>query len=80
MVGNRNDAGWVTLSAPTPRVDQPLEAVLSDPDGDTADVVWRWEMLHRPEQLDTNPRRHHQHLHTHPQPMIQYLRVTATYR
>ena len=43
MVGNRNDAGWVTLSAPTPRVDQPLEAVLSDPDGDIADLSWRWE-------------------------------------
>ena len=40
---NRDDPGWVTLSAPTPRVDQPLEAVLSDPDGDIADLNWRWE-------------------------------------
>ena len=31
MVGDRNDAGWVTLSAPTPRVDQPLQAVLIRP-------------------------------------------------
>ena len=43
MVGNRNDAGWVTPSAPTPRVDQPLQAALSDPDGDIADLSWRWE-------------------------------------
>ena len=43
MVGDRNDAGWVTLSAPTPRVDQPIEAVLSDPDGDIADLSWVWE-------------------------------------
>ena len=40
---NRNDAGWVTPSAPTPRVDQPLQAALSDPDGDIADLNWRWE-------------------------------------
>ena len=43
MVGNRNDPGWVTPSAPTPRVDQPLQAALADPDGDITGVVWVWE-------------------------------------
>ena len=40
---NRNDPGWVTPSAPTPRVDQPLQAALTDPDGHIADLNWRWE-------------------------------------
>ena len=40
---NRNDPGRVTLSAPTPRIGQPLQAALADPDGDIADAAWKWE-------------------------------------
>ena len=42
-VADRNDAGWVTLSAPTPRVDQPLHALVSDPDPGLTDPTWKWE-------------------------------------
>ncbi len=41
-VANRNDIGHLTLSAPTPRAGQPLQAVLADPDGAT-NVAWVWE-------------------------------------
>ena len=43
LIGNQNDPGWVTLSSPTPRVDQPLKATVSDPDGDITDRAWKWE-------------------------------------
>ena len=42
-ITNQDDLGWVTLSAPTPRVDQPLHAVLADPDGDITTITWKWE-------------------------------------
>ena len=41
-IANRDDTGRLTLSAPTPRSGQPLEAVLVDPDG-VANVSWVWE-------------------------------------
>ena len=42
-IGNVDEDGWITLSAPTPRVDTPLEAAVADPDGEITDVVWAWE-------------------------------------
>ena len=42
-IGNVDEDGWITLSAPTPRVNTPLEAAIADPDGEIADVVWSWE-------------------------------------
>ncbi len=41
-IANRDDTGHLTLSAPTPRSGQPLEAVLVDPGG-VANVSWVWE-------------------------------------
>ena len=42
-VGNVDEDGWVTLSAPTPRTGTPIEAAVSDPDGGIGDIVWVWE-------------------------------------
>lgn len=42
-VNDRNDPGAITLSAPTPRVDVPLHALLEDPDRDVGDVAWVWQ-------------------------------------
>ena len=41
-VANRDDTGYLTLSAPTPRAGQPLASVLVDPDGVT-NISWVWE-------------------------------------
>ena len=79
LIGNGNDAGWITLSAPTPTVDRPLEVVLTDPDADITAITWKWEKspdrttwtaitdattnIYTPTSSDTD----------------HYLRVTATY-
>ncbi len=42
-ITNVDEDGWVTLSAPTPRVGTPLEAAVADPDGGIGDIVWLWE-------------------------------------
>ena len=78
-VGNRNDAGWVTLSAPTPRVDQPLQAVLSDPDGDIADLSWRWERSTDRNTWTPIPDTTTNTYTPTPSDADHHLRVTATY-
>ena len=42
-ITNVDEDGYVTLSAPTPRVGAPLDAAVSDPDGGIGDIVWSWE-------------------------------------
>ena len=79
MVGNRNDPGWVTLSAPTPRVDQPLQAVLSDPDGDIAGVVWKWESSTDQNSWTPIPDAATNTYTPTPSDADHHLRVTATY-
>ena len=76
---NRNDPGWVTLSAPTPRVDQPLQAALSDPDGDIADLNWRWERSTDQNTWTPIPDATTNTYTPTPGDEGHYLRVTATY-
>ena len=59
-IGNVDEDGWITLSAPTPRVSTPLEAAAADPDSGISDIVWSWENITRPQRLDTH-RKHQQH-------------------
>ena len=41
-VANIDEAGKVTLLSPQPRIGTGLDATLSDPDGATGSVSWRW--------------------------------------
>ena len=43
IVTDQDEAGTVTLSAPTPRAGTPLGAALEDPDGGISGLSWRWE-------------------------------------
>ena len=76
---NRDDPGWVTLSAPTPRVDQPIEAALTDPDGDTTSIVWVWEISADLDSWTPIPDATTSTFTPTPSDADQYLRVTATY-
>ena len=78
-VVNRDDAGWVTLSAPTPRVDQPLEAVLADPDGDIAGITWKWEQSADQNSWTPIPDATTNIYTPTSSDVDHYLRVTATY-
>ena len=48
IVTNQDEAGHVTLAAPTPRVGKPFDAVLVDPDRDVTDPGWMWERSEDP--------------------------------
>ncbi len=43
-VGNLDEPGTVSLDADTPRSGSPLNASLSDPDGDVSGVTWAWQV------------------------------------
>ena len=43
LVTNQDDPGVLTPSAPTPRVDQPYSAAVTDPDGGVSGLAWQWD-------------------------------------
>ena len=47
-VQNRNEGGRITVSATTPVVGTAVTATLTDPDGTTSGVTWKWETGFQP--------------------------------
>ena len=79
VIGNRNDAGWLTLSAPTPRVNKTLQAALADVDGGIIDIAWKWERSTDQNTWTPIPDATTNGYTPTPADADQYLRVTVTY-